>query len=123
EIGAGSFDAMNNLFEPLVQFSRVPFKDSGSYIPVFDVDSWEHRLLARDPEVSEDGQTWTLTFREGVMSHSGNELKAADFAYALERHQGVWALGSMYNYVAGLVPREEKRWEVTGDYTMTVTTA
>lgn len=122
EIGAGSFEAMNNLFEPLAEFSRAPFKDTGSYIPVFDTESWELRLLAKQPEVSADERTWTLTFREGVMSHSGNELKAADFAYALERHQQVWALGSFYNFVAGLLPRERKSWKVTGDYTIEVTT-
>ena len=122
EIGAASMEAMNNVFEPLVEFSNRPFKDSGSRVPDYDTGSWELRLLAEEPKVSDDGLTWTLVFREGVKSHSGNPLTAADFAYAIERHQQVWSLGSFYNFVAGLLPRERESWKVVDDRTLEVTT-
>lgn len=123
EIGAGSFEAMNNVYEPLVEFGRKPFGDSDeAFVPVYDFKEWELRLLAEEPSVSEDGTTWTLKFREGVMSHSGNELRASDYAYAIERHQGLWALGSFYNFIAGLTPREREVATVVDDYTLEVVT-
>lgn len=122
EIGAASMEAMNNVFEPLVEFSNRPFKDTGSRVPDYDTGTWELRLLAEEPKVSEDGLTWTLVFREGVKSHSGNPLTAEDFAYAIERHQQVWSLGSFYNFVAGLLPRERKSWKVVDERTLEVTT-
>ncbi|WP_053204236.1 ABC transporter substrate-binding protein [Jiangella muralis] len=122
EIGAASMEAMNNLFEPLVEFSRRPFGDSGSPRQHFDSSTWELRLLAEEPAVSDDGLTWTLVFRDDVSSHSGNPLTAEDFAYAIERHQQVWVLGSFYNFVAGLLPRERISWNVVDAQTLEVTT-
>lgn len=122
EIGAASMEAMNNLFEPLVEFSARPFGDSGSRVPEFNTTTWELRLLAEEPKVSENGRTWTLVFRDGVTSHSGNPLTAEDFAYAIERHQQLWSLGSFYNFVAGLLPRERKSWKVVDERTLEVTT-
>lgn len=122
EIGAASLEAMNNVFEPLVEFSNREFGDSGSRVPDFSSDSWELRLLAEEPTVAEDGLTWTLVFRDDVVSHSGNPLLAEDFAYAIERHQQIWVLGSFYNFVAGLLPRERKSWNVVDEHTLEVTT-
>lgn len=122
EIGAAALEAMNNVFEPLVEFSNRPFGANGSRIPDYDPAKWELRLLAEEPKVSKDGLTWTLVFRDDVKSHSGNPLVAEDFAYAIERHQQLWSLGSVYNLVAGLVPRERKSWKVIDERTIEVTT-
>lgn len=122
EIGAAALEAMNNVFEPLVEFSSREFGDAGSRVPEFDTGSWELRLLAEEPVVSDDGLTWTLVFRDDVVSHSGNPLTAEDFAYAIERHQQLWGLGSFYNFVAGLLPRERVSWNVVDEQTIEVTT-
>lgn len=123
EIGQGSFEAMYNVYEPLVEFKRIPFAGSdGSYYLDYDPANWEMRALAENPAVSDDGLTWTLKFRDDITSHSGNPLIAEDFAYGIMRHQALWALGSFYNFVAGLMPRERKSWNIVDDHTLEVST-
>ena len=41
--------------------------------------------LATDWEISEDGLTYTFNIREGVKFHNGNELKANDVAFSMNR--------------------------------------
>lgn len=42
--------------------------------------------LATEWSVSEDGMTWTIALREGVLFHSGEEMTSEDVAYSIERH-------------------------------------
>lgn len=41
-------------------------------------------LAATDPEVSDDGRTWTVQLREGVQFHDGTDLDARDVAATYE---------------------------------------
>jgi peptide/nickel transport system substrate-binding protein len=41
--------------------------------------------LAESWELSEDGQTYSFTVKQGVTYHNGNEFKASDFAYSFVR--------------------------------------
>ncbi|MFB9726713.1 ABC transporter substrate-binding protein [Haloechinothrix salitolerans] len=42
-------------------------------------------LAAEEPEISEDGLTYTFTLREGVTFHDGSELTSEDVKFSLER--------------------------------------
>jgi peptide/nickel transport system substrate-binding protein len=48
------------------------------------VPDLQNRLLD-DFEVSEDGLTWTLTFRDDVTFHDGSQMTANDVKYSIER--------------------------------------
>src|SRR5690606_2983640 len=122
EIAAASMDAMNNVFEPLVACSNRPFQDTGSRVPEDRTGQCGRPPAPEEPRAADDGLAWPAGFREGVKSHSGNPLVAAGFAYAIERHQQVWSLGSFYNFVAGLLPRERTSWKVVDGRTLEVTT-
>lgn len=42
--------------------------------------------LATEWSLNEDGTEWSITLREGVLFHSGEEMTSADVAYSMERH-------------------------------------
>lgn len=42
-------------------------------------------LAAEDPEISDDGLTYTFTLQEGVVFHDGSELTSEDVQFSLER--------------------------------------
>ncbi|MFW5889621.1 MAG: ABC transporter substrate-binding protein [Halanaerobiales bacterium] len=51
-----------------------------------DLDTLDfHPGLAKDWEISEDGQTWTFYLKEGIKFHNGDELTAEDFKFTFER--------------------------------------
>jgi peptide/nickel transport system substrate-binding protein len=107
EIGAGSIEAMINVYDPLTMWPKVPFSNN-SFVPdLGNTDSWKLNLI-EEAAVAKDGVTWTIRFKSGVMSHAGNEMTAEDYLYCLERHAELWALGSFYNFVAGFLPRRRK---------------
>ena len=122
EIGAGSMEAMGNVYEPLTMWPKLPFADN-SFVPdLGNTDDWTMNLI-EEAEVGKDGLTWTIRFKPGIASHSGNELTAEDYKYCLERHQGVWALGSFYNFVAGFLPQNRPdMFRVVDKYTIDVET-
>lgn len=78
---------------------------NGLYI--FDLDNnLVPDLAAEMPEISEDGLTYTVPLKEGVLFHNGRELVADDVKYSIERNakpdSGTWNASSpMSNIVGG----------------------
>ena len=117
----GTVEAQDNVFNSLTYWSREPAGD-GTFVPNLEPSEWDLNLL-EEVSVAADQVTWTLKVKPGIMSHSGNELTANDLAYALDRHQGLWGVGSFYFLVGSLLPREEKHWTVIDDRTIEITTS
>lgn len=71
-----------NIYDSPLAFATYYDEATGFILPDYNkiVGS-----LAESWTVSEDGKTITFKFREGVMSHNGNELTADDFLYKWER--------------------------------------
>lgn len=62
----------------------------------YNPDTYELELsLAEKTELSDDGRSFTVTFKKGVKFHNGSELKADDVIYS-------------FNRLAGLVEGQEK---------------
>lgn len=59
----------------------------------FDAEYATVPMLAEGMETSEDGLTNTITLRQGVPFHNGEEMKAADVIASFERWMPVSALG------------------------------
>lgn len=59
----------------------------------FDADYSTVPMLAEGIEASEDGLTNTITLRQGVPFHNGEEMKAADVIASFERWMPVSSLG------------------------------
>ncbi|HZQ05342.1 MAG TPA: ABC transporter substrate-binding protein [Anaerolineae bacterium] len=63
---------IQNIYDPLVWFKKDSITE---FVP------W----LAEKWDISPDGKTYTFTIRKGVKFHEGQELKASDIAYTLQR--------------------------------------
>lgn len=71
-----------NIYDSPLAFATYYDEATGFILPDYNkIDG----SLAESWTVSEDGKTITFKFREGVMSHNGNELTADDFLYKWER--------------------------------------
>lgn len=68
--------------------------------------------MAESAEVSEDGLTWTVTLRDGLMFHDGEPVRAADCIASLER----WGKKDV---VGRVVAAAVDRYEVVDDKTFT----
>ena len=74
---------------------------------VFDENNNLAPDLAADmPQISDDGQTYTIHLKKGVLFHNGRELVADDVKYTLERNakpdSGTWnAAAPLSNIVGG----------------------
>lgn len=71
-------------------------------------------LLASGETISEDGKTITITLREGVMFHNGEEMTSADVVASLNRWGEHGARG-------GLIFANVANVEATGNYEVTIT--
>lgn len=78
--------------------------------PTYDGEVVPH--LAESWEVSEDGLTYTFYLRKGVKFHNGEELKAEDVVFSMER---LLTIGQGYSYI--FKPIIEKV-EALDDYTV-----
>ena len=70
-------------------------------------------MLATDYTVSEDGLVYTFNLRQGVLFHNGEELKASDVVFTIERCR---PSARMYSYVEPIASAE-----ALDDYTVTIT--
>ncbi|MEA2515013.1 MAG: peptide/nickel transport system substrate-binding protein [Thermomicrobiales bacterium] len=70
-----SFTFARNVYEPLVEIDPAKLE----LIPA----------LATEWTISEDGKTYTLTLREGVKFHGGNDFTAADVKATLDRVKAI----------------------------------
>lgn len=70
-------------------------------------------VLATDWTISEDGLTYDFNIRQGVKFHNGEELKASDVVYSINRAMSMPSLEAYYSYIASV--------EATGDYAVKVT--
>ena len=76
-------------------------------------DGTERPVLATDYTVSEDGLTYTFNLRQGVLFHNGEELKASDVVFTVERCREA---PRMYAYVEPIASVE-----AADDYTVVIT--
>ncbi|MCY3996819.1 MAG: peptide ABC transporter substrate-binding protein [Rhodobacter sp.] len=67
-------------------YSRAGYPEN-SQLPLtsFDADFNLHGLGAESWVQSDDGQTWTITLRDGLKFSDGHPLTAEDYVFALER--------------------------------------
>ncbi len=70
-------------------------------------------MLAESMAASEDGLTWTITLRQGVPFHNGEEMKAADVKASMDRWGQLSGVGKKLYAVTTSV-------DATDDYTVTV---
>lgn len=89
--------SVSNLYDTLV-------------FPTYDGEVVPH--LAESWEVSEDGLTYTFHLRKGVKFHNGEELKAEDVVFSMER---LLTIGQGYSYIFKPII---DRVEAVDDYTV-----
>ncbi len=76
-------------------------------------DGTERPVLATDYTVSDDGLTYTFNLRQGVKFHNGEELKASDVVFSINRCK---ESARMYSYVEPIA-----KVEAPDDYTAVIT--
>ncbi|MFC2153286.1 ABC transporter substrate-binding protein, partial [Actinomycetota bacterium] len=74
--GPNMQNAVVNLNEPLVDYELAGTEVNGDEVRPRLAESWT---------VSDDGLTYTIKLREGVLSHLGNELTAEDVVWSYEK--------------------------------------
>lgn len=79
---------------------------------VFDENVQPIPLLAEDVEISDDGLTYRIPLRQGVLFHNGKEMTAEDVKASLDRYKEHGASGGI------MAPVENV--EITGDYEVTL---
>jgi peptide/nickel transport system substrate-binding protein len=73
---AEGWQAMWNTYIPLLTYARAPGAAGTKVVPG----------LAKDlPDVSQDGKTYTLQLRDGLVYSDGTPVKASDFEFAIKR--------------------------------------
>jgi peptide/nickel transport system substrate-binding protein len=95
---------VHNVYDPLMYYDQ---ESPPGLIP------W----IAEDYSVSDDNRTYTLSIREGVKFHSGNDLTADDVVYSFRRMMNMQQ-GFSYMW-AGLV--EPQNVTKVDDYTVDIT--
>lgn len=78
-----------------------------------DDDGTEYPCLATDYTISDDGLVYTFNLRQGVKFHNGEEFKASDVVFSIERCR---ESARMYSYVEPIASVE-----APDDYTAVIT--
>ena len=86
----------------------VSFKDE-------DILPWMHESF---PELSEDGTSATHRIKPGVLSSTGNELTADDFAWRIDRAFALGAIGAFFMNLLTVDPANP--YEIIDKYTIKV---
>jgi peptide/nickel transport system substrate-binding protein len=73
--GEGS-TAVYDVYIPLLTYAHASGSAGSKVIP---------GLAEAMPKISDDGRTYTLTLRKGLVYSNGKPVRASDFAYAIER--------------------------------------
>lgn len=97
--------------ESLVRFKRVQGADGRTQLDPTQVEG----NLAESWTVSPDGKTYVFKLRQGVKSAWGNEMKADDIVWSLER---AWTIKRTSFFLYNLIGVAEFR--KTGDYEVTI---
>ncbi len=74
--------------------------------------------LAESAEIAEDGLSYTIKLREGVMSSSGNEMTAKDVEWSFDRANEVSAITGAFLFAVAGVDKDNPI-DVIDDYTIT----
>ncbi len=98
DLAIGNFSMLNTVYDPIVHVNED-----------FEVEPW----LAKSWEFNEDGTELTLVFEEGVLFHSGREMKAEDVKWTIEQYQDP-VNAAIINRAVLLI----KEMEVLNDYTL-----
>lgn len=98
DLAIGNFSMLNTVYDSIIHVNED-----------FEVEPW----LAKSWEFSEDGTELTLVFEEGVLFHSGREMKAEDVKWTIEEYQDPANL-AIINKATLLI----KEMEVLDDYTL-----
>ena len=80
----------------------------------FGVDTFPVPYLAEGHEISDDGLTWTVNLRQGIMFHNGEEMTADDVIASWGRYQAVGARMNEFFMVDEITK--------SGDYSIDITT-
>lgn len=107
--------AYNNLYETALRWKRVPNEEAGPGATTPDYTQPEAQL-AEEFEYSSDGTKLTMKFREGVLSHAGNELTAEDFLYTRQRTLGTQGISTLVFFSQGLTG--ESNFKIIDKYTI-----
>jgi peptide/nickel transport system substrate-binding protein len=117
--GAQTAEIIQNLYWPWTNYSQVEGSDG---MMVDDTASGEANMqpaVLESWETSEDGKVWTLHIRQGVMDSFGNELKAEDMVWILERLRGAGGCEFIIN--AMNIQDVAEQVKIIDDYTVEVT--
>jgi peptide/nickel transport system substrate-binding protein len=80
----------------------------------FDAEYATVPMLAEGIETSEDGLTNTITLRQGVPFHNGEEMKAADVIASFERWMPISSLGlAIQEFFEGIAAVDDYTVEIT----------
>ncbi len=86
----GGWQALNTTNLPLLTYKRAEGAEGAELVPA---------LAEAMPEVSEDGQTYKLTLREGLEYSDGTPVKASDFEHTIKRVLALESGGSSFYQV------------------------
>ena len=93
---AGGWEAMWAVYTPLLTYRHVAGPAGAELIPGLAVDM---------PRISEDGRTYTLTLRDGLLYADGTPVVASDFEHSIKRVLNLESGGS--SYFLGIVGAED----------------
>lgn len=111
-----SWEVGSNLYDSFFGYEGMDVNHRGDR--TVDYNNIVGRLV-ESAELSDDGLTWTLNLRQGVIGCSGNEMTADDVKYSYDRAFGLNATGAFLSATVNLLNPDNVR--VVDDYTVEIT--